>query len=199
MRCRSAVSAVRCGSVSRFSLSSALASSAARAQAGRGRSTMHALGQRVGSQSADKGAGAACTGCFRQSDVAGSRSSQRRYRRGACGRGWRAACADAHYRRACPAAERARRPWHRVRGRSADRRDRKARLQPGASQSKRVFRRAGQCGAALRPRRGSPMRSTRRSPRRRRPRRAYSRSSLRSCRTVGSRCAKRWCAGTDVW
>ena len=55
MRRRSCVSAARCNSDSRFSRNKVLASSEARAQAGRWRGVMHALGHRVGSQSAISG------------------------------------------------------------------------------------------------------------------------------------------------
>ena len=55
MRLRSRRSATRCSSDRRFSRNKILASSAARAQTGRWRAVMQALGHRVGSQSATSG------------------------------------------------------------------------------------------------------------------------------------------------
>jgi hypothetical protein len=60
MRSRSRRSATRCSSDRRFSRNNILASSAARAQTGRWRAVMQALGHRVGSQSATSGQ-ARCT------------------------------------------------------------------------------------------------------------------------------------------
>lgn len=75
MRARSCCKAERCSEDNRFSLRTALASSAERAHAGRCLAVMQAFGQRAGWQSAVSGVlWSALVACFRHRAVPGSKS-----------------------------------------------------------------------------------------------------------------------------
>ena len=185
IRSRSFCRAARCNADRRFSFRKALESSAERAQAGRWRAVMQALGHRVGWQSVIGGilrSRRSASGTRRRwvEEAVGKDADMKSCERGSQHSAKSATVGDhAGKGRSSSAAASS------VRSTRAALRDRRARRRSDDHRNRRACPRSGRGGAPPRLRRGIPSGWSRHNLRRLRPRRACTGSCRRWCRMGG--------------